>query len=249
MSNNRKIKVGSLTDLTINSSVRLATAVNLFIQYPHKKLESQLWCGEEVENYGGNDPVVHNDRHVKGKEEGKAEAASCFWWALTVHHQLRRRCWRKSKPSRRGNRSGLSAGGTLQYALRQLRRRGGVCQLNNDCGLENSLECTGRQAVLSKSAQSKQYLRTSRQQIVDVFSNGKTTVDGHAECLDRLEACNCRWQHLQGTSAPRRSPGTSFGSASNCWHQPTARHLQFPMHKTVHWLQVQQDKCRLHIYA
>ena len=182
MSNNRKIKVRSIIDLTINSLVRLATAVNLFIQYPHKKLESQLWCGEEVENYGGNDPVVHNDRHVKGKEEGKAEAASCFWWALTVHHQLRRRCWRKSKPSRRGNRSGLSAGGTLQYALRQLRRRGGVCQLNNDCGLENSLECTGRQAVLSKSAQSKQYLRTSRQQIVDVFSNGKTTVDGHADC-------------------------------------------------------------------
>ena len=78
MSNNRKIKVRSIIDLTINSLVRLATAVNLFIQYPHKKLESQLWCGEEVENYGGNDPVVHNDRHVKGKEEGKAEAASCF---------------------------------------------------------------------------------------------------------------------------------------------------------------------------
>ena len=66
-----------MTDLTIN---RLTAVVNVLIQYPHKKIKShaELWCGEEVENYGGNDPVVRNDRHVKGGEESKADAASCF---------------------------------------------------------------------------------------------------------------------------------------------------------------------------
>ena len=59
-----------MTDLTIK---RLVTVVNVLIQYPHKKIKShaELWCGEEVENYGGNDPVVRNDRHVKGEKRVK----------------------------------------------------------------------------------------------------------------------------------------------------------------------------------
>jgi hypothetical protein len=38
----------------------------------------ELWCGEEAENCDGNDPVVRNDYLVKGREEGVADAASCF---------------------------------------------------------------------------------------------------------------------------------------------------------------------------
>ena len=45
MSNNRKKKFGSTTDLTIDSLVSLATVVNLFIQYPHTKLVIQS-CGQ-----------------------------------------------------------------------------------------------------------------------------------------------------------------------------------------------------------
>ena len=44
MSNKRKIKVGSMTDLTIN---RLATVVNVLIQYPHKKIRVTQSCGTE----------------------------------------------------------------------------------------------------------------------------------------------------------------------------------------------------------
>jgi intergrase/recombinase len=38
---NGKIKVEYVTDLAINSLVRLATVVNVLIQYPEKKSESQ----------------------------------------------------------------------------------------------------------------------------------------------------------------------------------------------------------------
>jgi hypothetical protein len=37
----RKIEVESMRNLTINSLVRLATVVYVFIQYPHKKLQSR----------------------------------------------------------------------------------------------------------------------------------------------------------------------------------------------------------------
>jgi hypothetical protein len=72
----RKIEVESLTNLTINSLVRLATVVYVFVQYPHKKITVTKSCGadrEVTENCDGNDPVVRNDCLVKGGEEGEAD--------------------------------------------------------------------------------------------------------------------------------------------------------------------------------
>jgi hypothetical protein len=43
----REIEVESMTKLTINSLVRLATVVYVFIQYPHKKITVTKSCGAE----------------------------------------------------------------------------------------------------------------------------------------------------------------------------------------------------------
>jgi hypothetical protein len=43
----RKIKVESMSNLTVNSLVRLATVVFVPIQYPHKKIRITKSCGEE----------------------------------------------------------------------------------------------------------------------------------------------------------------------------------------------------------
>jgi hypothetical protein len=75
----RKIKVESMTNLTMNSLVILATVVYVLIQYPKKSYSHEkLWCGEEAEHCDGNDPVVRNDYLVKGGEEGEADVASCL---------------------------------------------------------------------------------------------------------------------------------------------------------------------------
>jgi hypothetical protein len=44
---NRKIKVESMANLTINSLVRLATVVDVLKQYPHKKIRVTKSCGAE----------------------------------------------------------------------------------------------------------------------------------------------------------------------------------------------------------
>jgi hypothetical protein len=76
----RKIKVESMTNLTTNSLVRLATVVYDLILYILIKNLSheELWYGKEGKNCDGNDPVVRNDYLVKWGEEGETDAARCF---------------------------------------------------------------------------------------------------------------------------------------------------------------------------
>jgi hypothetical protein len=51
----RKIEVESMTNLTRNSLVRLATVVYIFIQYPHKKLQSQrVHCNTNLTDPSSN---------------------------------------------------------------------------------------------------------------------------------------------------------------------------------------------------
>jgi hypothetical protein len=163
------------------------------------------------------------------------------------------RSCRKSEPSRRGSRNRLSVGRMLQYATLSAVLASPTKQVMGKAALQRLWP--GRQSAVHWSAGravaecTKQTI-FAHKEIVDILSDWKKRL---LIVMSSAFIDSNRPKHstagggtigsrllLRGTKTI--SAQTWFGSASsNRWQQPIARHVQSPLHKTVNWLQVQQD--------